>query len=295
MVSISVMNYLMEIAVISFVIPMVVLLAWRLRTHKNMMPALIGAGIYLLSRLICMMPNTLILGINTPVSKYLNSNPVLLCLYLGIIAAITQQLGRYIAFRFFMKKYPGRDTAVSYGIGHAAIECILVIGWTDLQYYMQAALLNQGTLDKVEGSASLIASLQKLTTGGLVLDALAGAVFFVTQIGLSILVFQAVRNEKLRLRLMLYAMIFHVAAYLPDGLYQQQWISHSMAFILQIFVMASTMFLAVDIFRRMGENEKQIEKEEKKKQAQENAKKWAIASQKLTNLSEKNSSKNEEE
>lgn len=35
MVSTTVMNYLMEIAVISFVFPVVLLVIWRLRTRKN--------------------------------------------------------------------------------------------------------------------------------------------------------------------------------------------------------------------------------------------------------------------
>ncbi len=295
MISTPVMNYLMEIAVISFIIPVALLLICRMWTRKNMMPALIGAAIFLACQIVSIIPNTLLHGVNGPIYS-LHSTRFTDWLYIGLMSAILQQLGRYLAFRYFTAKYPERATAAYYGIGHGGVECMLVVGVTYLSDYMNALMLNQGTFQKLgeEKYQSVITALQSLTAKGLILDGLSQLLFLIAQIGLSILVFQAVRNDRLRVRLLCLAVFFHTIAYFPQGLYQQGVISHAVSFVFQILITLFLMIPALDIYKKMGEREKLLAEEEKKRTAKEDAKKWAIASKRLNVLSaEKEEEKND--
>ena len=144
MVSTAVMNYLLEVGVLGFVFPLAVLMAWRLRTRKNLMPALVGAvTFFAFAKLFESVPFMLFVGIDHPVSKVIRSNAVLYALYQGIFTALLEEIGRYLAFSSFLTKHKeSRQTAVTYGIGHGGLECMFVIGWGNLQYYMGAVLLN---------------------------------------------------------------------------------------------------------------------------------------------------------
>ena len=65
------------------------------------------------------------------------------------MAALFEETGRYIAFRIFLKNHTERETAVSYGLGHGGIECIIVLGLGHLQNYTYCQLINNGQMDKL--------------------------------------------------------------------------------------------------------------------------------------------------
>ena len=46
MIQTAVLNFLLEIAVISFIFPVVFVLVWKMRHHKSFRPVFIGMGAY---------------------------------------------------------------------------------------------------------------------------------------------------------------------------------------------------------------------------------------------------------
>lgn len=284
MISTSVLNFLMEISVLSFVFPVVILLAWRMRTRKSLVPAFAGILVFLVfAKIFESIPYALFVGMENPISKVILSNEILYAAYQGIAAAIFEEIGRYLAFRYFLTKYDNRQTAITYGIGHGGIECMIVLGWTNLQYYVTATILNEGK-GLTEVPKSMQAYLKNLTSFDCVLDGISQIFFFGLQIGLSILVFQAFRNEKLRNRLLFIAMGLHAVSYLPNGLYQANMLPHIICLLLQILVLGITLVIASDIYKKMGINEENKKAEQKKKESMTKENNWSYAKKKLSNM-----------
>lgn len=283
MVSMDVMNYLMEVAVISFVAPVVLLMIWRLRTRKNMIPALAGALMYLVfAQFLAVIPNTVFLNMLRPVAKLLGSNQILYALYLGIVAAILEETARYLTFRYILPKYgEQRETAVTYGIGHGGIECMLTYGVSNLMYYITATVLNGNSEAINEFPKDVFDEVLNLTVFDCVLDGISTILFFLLQIGLSIFMFQAYRNEALCKRLFGFAMLFHLLAYLPKGFYNEGLIPHVLAVILLFIIVGLQLYVAVVIYKKMGENEKKLDKE----RAASNSG-WNVAKKKLNTIEE---------
>lgn len=46
MIDSSIMNLMMELATFSFIVPLVLIIVWKLRTRKSLIPVFIGAGIF---------------------------------------------------------------------------------------------------------------------------------------------------------------------------------------------------------------------------------------------------------
>lgn len=111
-----------------------------------------------------------------------------------------EETGRYIAFRIFLKNHTERETAVSYGLGHGGIECIIVLGLGHLQNYTYCQLINNGQMDKlidkmagndtaIASYQSIVDSLSKMNVYTLMLGGLERVAALFLQIALSVLVF----------------------------------------------------------------------------------------------------------
>ena len=46
MIDSSIMNLMMELATFSFIVPLVLIIVWKLRTRKSLIPVFVGAGIF---------------------------------------------------------------------------------------------------------------------------------------------------------------------------------------------------------------------------------------------------------
>ena len=289
MVSTAVMNYLMEIAVISFIFPGVLLVIWKLRTRKSIRPAFTGAFTFLMfAKLLQVIPYSFFIGFTNPISKVIRTNEILYALYLGIVAALFEETGRYLAFRYFLPKYgENRETAVTYGIGHGGVECMLMYGFTNLQYYAAATVINTIPDATTALPKAMIDEVTGLTLSDCIMDGIGTLLFLVLQIGLSIFIFQAYRNDYLRNRLIGFAMGFHVLAYLPDGFYKAKLIPHFVSIILLSVTVGLVFYVAWVIYKEMGENEKKQEEARRKLSASAAGSGWDMAKQKLSNIDEK--------
>lgn len=294
MISESVLDFLMEISVLSFVFPVVILLTWRLRTTRNLMPALWGVLVFVFfAKLLETIPYALFVGYDNPISEFVRSNEMVYALYQGVAAAIFEETGRFLVFRYFItgEKFNNRQTAITYGIGHGGAECMIVLGFTNLQYYMTGIMLNNKNT-RSEMSAGMVEQMNEqfsdFTALSCILDGIAQIAFFALQIGLSIIVYQAVRNVTLRKRLLAYAMGLHLISYLPAGCYHAGWLPQTVSLVFTFIVALVTLFLASGIYRRMGQAEKEKKIAEKKNGTSRQAQNWAFAKKKLTNIDSKN-------
>ena len=124
--------------------------------------------------------------------------------YGGAMAGIFEECGRLIAFSFVLKKYREKTDAISYGIGHGGIECIMVLGVNMLVYAIVSIAVNGGASADVlatqfGGTDALNTVLQTAAAVdvlNVVLAVVERICAIILHICLSLFVFSAVKNKK---------------------------------------------------------------------------------------------------
>lgn len=223
---------MLQTGLLAITIPVVLIVAWKMYTKRSLVPFWVGVMVFIaFSRMLEMIPHSLFLLSSNPVSKAINGNVVLYVIYAATVAALFEETGRYLAFRFVLTKHPNKETAVTYGIGHGGIECILVLGVTYIQYYAYGQLINNGSMDKM-----LSAYQGQLTVCGCIKPAdhqyqggntetcymadLERISAMMVQVALSILVFQAVYVAGKKYMYWV-AVALHFLMDVPAALYQK--------------------------------------------------------------------------
>ena len=128
-------------------------------------------------------------------------------LYGGLAAGLFEEVGRFVAMRFAMKKQLSLPNALMYGVGHGGIEAILIVGLASVSNLVTSIMINAGTLEASLGAldqATKEATLTQLsalwTTPSyqFFLSGIERIVAVTLHIALSVLVFQAVKLGKKR-------------------------------------------------------------------------------------------------
>lgn len=235
MISDSILNLMMELITLSFVIPIVFIAVWKMRTRGSLVPVLIGAGIYLLfAELFQVIPDTLFLGLQHPVAQWIHNNVWLLTIYTAITAALLQGIGRYLAFRYFFAKYSSAENVISFGLGFGCLECIMTLGITNLQHYTFAQMMNHKQTDALLKSVdsatadsyqSLMKELINTDRMGLLLTGIQQLAFLFLQVGLAVLVFYAVHKAGqirfLWMAIGLHALVIFINVFYEAGVVSQ--------------------------------------------------------------------------
>lgn len=223
---------MLQTGVLAITIPVVLIVAWKMYTKRSLVPFWVGIMVFIaFSRMLEMIPHSLFLLSSNPVSKAINGNVVLYVIYAATVAALFEETGRYLAFRFVLTKHPNKETAVTYGIGHGGIECVLVLGVTYIQYYAYGQLINSGSMDKmlsaykdssqsVDALNQLITNIKGVTKMTCYMADLERISAMIVQIALSILVFQAVYVAGKKYMYWV-AVALHFLTDVPAALYQK--------------------------------------------------------------------------
>lgn len=223
---------MLQTGLLAITIPVVLIVAWKMYTKRSLVPFWVGIMVFIaFSRMLEMIPHSLFLLSSNPVSKAINGNVVLYVIYAATVAALFEETGRYLAFRFVLTKHPNKETAVTYGIGHGGIECVLVLGVTYIQYYAYGQLINSGSMDKmlsaykdssqsVDALNQLITNIKGVTKMTCYMADLERISAMMVQIALSILVFQAVYVAGKKYMYWV-AVALHFLTDVPAALYQK--------------------------------------------------------------------------
>lgn len=232
MIEQNILNAMLQTGLLAITIPVVLIVAWKMYTKRSLVPFWVGVMVFIaFSRMLEMIPHSLFLLSSNPVSKAINGNVVLYVIYAATVAALFEETGRYLAFRFVLTKHPNKETAVTYGIGHGGIECILVLGVTYIQYYAYGQLINNGSMDKmlsaykdssqsVDALNQLITNIKGVTKMTCYMADLERISAMMVQVALSILVFQAVYVAGKKYMYWV-AVALHFLMDVPAALYQK--------------------------------------------------------------------------
>ena len=243
-------------------IPIVLLLVWRKKTKANLLPALVGAGVFIVFALILeSILHQFVLVKDSPLQRVVTGNVWLYALYGCFAAGIFEECGRFFGYKVLLKKHSRRETAITYGIGHGGIEMMILVGVgmiSNLALYFAAkamgmenylALIPDAQRDAVAGALNAIGGIQPVTIMWSVLERLSALVI---QISLSVLVFTACRDSK-KWYLFPTAILLHALVDFPAVLFQQGIIP-SLAMIEGIIAAMAVVYalMVLPLYKRLG-------------------------------------------
>lgn len=228
-------------------LPVLVLLVWKFKFCRGakLFPAVVGAATFVVfAQVLEGVPKAIFFGGSTVVSQYVLTHAWAYTLIGCLLAGVFEEVGRYLAFRFLLKRYTNRRDAVTYGIGHGGIEAILVLGLTAINNIAIAQLVNSGSfetitngltgvqLDQVQAQIAAVASFG---AANLLLGLAERAIAMTLHISLSVVVFRAVRQRKagyLGLAVALHALFDVPAALFQCGVLHSTWLVEALLLVL---------------------------------------------------------------
>lgn len=168
------------------------------------------------------------------------AEPWAYAVYGGLAAGVFEECGRYVAFRFILKRFREWRDGIGYGIGHGGIEAVVLGALAALPTLIAALQIDFGAGDGSPLQAALIAA----PAYAFAVSGVERAMAFLFQLALSLIVLYAVREGKIRFLFL--AILLHAAVDFPAALSQKGMIGlwSVEAFILGVGV-ASAVFIAV--------------------------------------------------
>ena len=211
-------------AVIGIAVP-IILAWWLVKKYKvNIRTILIGAGVLFVFAIILesILHQIVLKG---PHGEAIMGNIWYYALYGGLAAGIFEETGRFLAMKYLLKKEPTEaKTAVTYGVGHGGAEMLLLFGITMISNLVLVAMINGGQADTILNSApaearaqaeAQFAQLETASAGYYLLGLWERFSALILQVGLSIMVWTAVRKGGKWLWLCPAAILLH---FLVDGI-----------------------------------------------------------------------------
>ena len=257
MIPTSTLAAMLCVSIVTILGPILILTLWCIKKKVKVMPALAGAVVFLIfARILEMIPHMFFLLSDNPVSQVLTTTPILYALYGGLVAGIFEETGRLTAFRFFLKKFPGKETAITYGIGHGGFEALSIVGFGFIQYFSIAQMINNGTMDTMMAAASgdaltsmetAVSLVSSMTITTCILSILERTYAFIFHIALSVLVYHSVTVPGKKW-LFPAAILLHAGLDIFAGLYQMNALSLPVTEILGIIYTALVAFGAYRIY-----------------------------------------------
>ena len=197
----------------------VCLAVYLVRKHRARLSSiLIGAGTFILFALVLesILHQLVLKG---PHRSDILGNTLLYALYGGLAAGVFEETGRFLSMKFLMKKEPSKPLpGIAYGVGHGGAEMLILFGITMINNIVISALINSGQADAIfakvpeEAAGQLQAQLDQLQTlgaGTLLIGLWERFSALILHLGLSMLVWVAVRKGGKWLWLFPAAIVLH--------------------------------------------------------------------------------------
>lgn len=247
-------------------IPVILLIVWKKKTKASLKPAVAGMIIFpLFGILLKAIPGYFLLMADNPVSRVLNSNIWLYSIIGGgLLAGIFEEGGRFVAFKFFLKKYRSNKDAISYGIGHGGFESAYM-GLAAFNYVILALTVNAAGMGVLTAgldeanTAAVTAQIQSIAATPFYVPAVLGVVerisAIVFHISMSVLDLAAAREKKY-LPLFPLAILLHTLMNSMIGFVLADMISTIALECMLAAYSAVMAFFAYRLYKKLGEEEK---------------------------------------
>ena len=187
--------------VVSFALPIGLFVYSKKKLGAKTAPFFIGCGVFFV--MVLMLEAAIHRIVFRLAGEALTGSVILYAVYGGLMAALFEETGRYIAMRFLVKPMDFPN-AFMYGAGHGGMEAMLLCGVASISNIASAVMINSGTMSAqlatldAKRAADTAAALSALwTTPSLTFFAggVERIIAVVLHLSLSILVFQSIRKK----------------------------------------------------------------------------------------------------
>lgn len=256
-------NILINLAlaiVIGTVLPLGLVIVWKLKTKEPIKPVLVGALVFFIFALVLeSIPKMILLQPTNPLGTIICSNVIVYSLIGAFLAGLFEETGRLIAFKTVLKNNTGKRTSITYGIGHGGFEAMFILVAMGAQYLIYAIMINSKTFDQVveqvraqapssvEAIEQLPSTIAAFTTGLLLLTVIERIFAVIFHIALSIIVFKGVREKKWYLYVI--AVLLHMGLDIFAALYQTGVLTN--IYLVEALVGAFVIVVALITFNKV--------------------------------------------
>lgn len=248
-----------------FILPVVICIWWLLTKKEKITTVLIGAATwFVFAVLLEAIPKYFLLNPATSLGKSIVGNASLYTVIGALMAGIFEETGRIVAFKTLLRKRTNKETGISHGIGHGGFEAIFLLAVTGIQYITYASMINSGAFQTVVDIASAagadVSSLETLPSQIMAITPMNGvlsvaerAFAILLHIGLSILVFNAVRRSKIGYYFL--AVLLHALFDVPAALYQRGVLN---IYIVEVMLAIYSVLFFVIVYRTLYKRDDNI-------------------------------------
>ena len=182
--------------VVSFALPIGLFVYAKKKLGAKTAPFFIGCGVFFV--MVLMLEAAIHRIVFQLAGEALTGSVILYAVYGGLMAALFEETGRYIAMRFLVKPLDFPN-AFMYGAGHGGVEAMLLCGVASISNVASAVMINSGTMSAQLATldAEKAADTAAWTTPSLTFFAggVERIIAVVLHLSLSILVFQSIRKK----------------------------------------------------------------------------------------------------
>ncbi|MBP1154304.1 MULTISPECIES: YhfC family intramembrane metalloprotease [unclassified Paenibacillus] len=230
---------------ISVLIPIALIIFVKKKNSFRWKSFFVGAAVFIIFVQILEKIPHLIMIDSTGTSLKWTANPYLFALYGGLAAGIFEELGRYLGYRWLLRKHElQRKDGLSYGLGHGGIEAVLIGGGLAISSMVMAFAINAGTFEQLVGHkapAEQVAQFKEQLMNRdfwyYVLGGVERSFALFIQIGLSLLVLLGVIHNQFKyvvLSIAVHALINFFAALFQAGVIHNVWLVEAIFFIAAV-------------------------------------------------------------
>ncbi|MGN0649551.1 MAG: YhfC family intramembrane metalloprotease [Oscillospiraceae bacterium] len=208
------------------VMPIAALVIFKLKNKEiSLFPALIGAAMFFGFAMIL---EQLLHSVMLPI---LSGNAIGYTVYGALAAGVFEETGRFVGFKFLLKKHTDPRASIMYGIGHGGFEAVALIGVSMLSYAIigilsnsmgfeaMVSMLSAGNNETAEVVRNQLAGIAGGEMSSYLFGSLERVSAMIIHISLSVIVFEGVRIKG-RIWLYTAAIVLHAITDVPAALYQ---------------------------------------------------------------------------
>ena len=249
MISIAKIIVMFMCMVLTLAIHSILIITLRKKYKVSYKALLVGAIAFFVAVIILEgLINYYLLNKNIVIGNFIKDNPFIFILYAGFMAGIFEELARFVCFKFILKKENRVYDALAYGLGHAGLEILIVYAVTMIIQIVLAISINKG----ISIDASLISNLQQTSIFINILAALERVFALFIQLGLTLLVFKAVKEKSIFY--LVCAILLHAGVDFIPAMYQTGLISN--LFIVEGYILICALISFFYIRNTLKEKER---------------------------------------
>lgn len=230
--------------ILSFGLPLVLLILANRKLKANVTSFVIGCAVFIVFALF--LESLLHSFVLNATGTLLTDNLILYGLYGGLAAALFEESGRLIAMKFFMKDSLNKQNSVMYGIGHGGIEAILLVGLTYISNLLSAVMINSGALqtsmelleeEMQQTSFQQIKVLWEMPSWQFYMAGVERTLAIILHISLSVLVYKAIAGGSRKFWFLAFGIHFAVdfLTVIIAGLGAPIWVTELVLLVLVAF------------------------------------------------------------